>query len=341
MWDACGVRHHSGTTHRGHRMAGTFKNFRPAVGSFGRMNQNTSEAGSVLDRAATFLWTSGRVLEQRRFEVLFGGADGAGVVSAVAAYRTADGGFAYGVEPDVRGPEPQPLSVATALTVLAEAGRLSAPLAVPALDWILSVSAPDGGAPAVLPTLAPYPHPPYVPVVPDPPGTLLATGQLLAPVLQAGIEHQWIKGAVEFTRHQIEALDRTHPYDVEAAVMFLDATSDRAWARAQAERLGTLVRDQRIVLLDPARPQDAVIAPGYAPGEYHLPHDYAPRPDSLARAWFSDGELARGLDHLLATQDADGGWPVTWAEWSPTTELEARPGVTIKALRILRDYGRL
>ncbi|WP_344662878.1 hypothetical protein [Catenulispora subtropica] len=305
------------------------------------MNQNTSESGSVLDRAETFLWTSGRVLEQRRFEVLFGGADGAGLVAALEAYRTADGGFAYGLEPDVRGPAPQPLSVATALAVLADAGQSAVPMVTRALDWIASVTAPDGGAPAVLPTLAPYPHPPFVPVEPDPPGTLLATGQILAPVLRGGIDHPWIKGAVEFTRKEVEAIGRTHPYDVHAAVLFLDAVPDRTWAHEQGERLGALVREQKIVLLDPAHPENAVIAPGYAPGEYHLPHDYAPRPDSVARAWFSDEEMERGLDYLAATQDEDGGWPVTWAKWSPTTEFEARPGVTIKALRTLRAYGRL
>ncbi|NUP46430.1 MAG: hypothetical protein HOW97_03815, partial [Catenulispora sp.] len=234
-----------------------------------------------------------------------------------------------------------PLSVAAALAVLADAGRLDGPLTAPALDWIASISTAAGGAPAVLPTLAPYPHPPFVPVDPDPPATLLATGQLLAPVLRAGIEHPWIGRAVEYTRHEIEALDQTHPYDVHAAVMFLDAVPDRAWAHKQAERLGALVRDQKIVLLDPAHPEDAVIAPGYAPGEYHLPHDYAPRPDSVARAWFSDQEMARSLDQLLAEQDADGGWPVNWMKWSPTTELEARPGVTIKALRTLRAYERI
>ncbi|NUR58271.1 MAG: hypothetical protein HOV87_06190 [Catenulispora sp.] len=308
------------------------------------MNQDTAEKGdaaSALDRAATFLWTSGRVLEQRRFEVLFQKADGVGLAAALAAYRTGDGAFAYGLEPDIRGPEPQPLSVATALAVLADAGALPGPLVAPALDWTASISAPDGGVPAVLPTLARYPHPPFMPVVTDPPGTLLATGQILAPVLRAGIEHPWIDSAVRFTRREIEALGQTHPYDVEAAVSFLDATVDRAWAGAQAARLGALVREQRIVLLDPARPQDAVISPGYAPGEYHLPHDFAPRPDSLARTWFSDEEMARGLDHLAAAQEADGGWPVTWAKWSPTTELEARPGVTIRALRTLRAYARL
>ena len=101
------------------------------------------------------------------------------------------------------------------------------------------------------------------------------------------------------------------------------------------------MRGQRIVLLDPAHPEDAVIAPGYAPGEYHLPHDYAPNPDSMARAWFTDEEMDRSLDHLVAAQQADGGWPITWAKWSATTEFEARPGVTIRALRTLRAYGRV
>lgn len=319
---------------------GTFKISAARAGSFGGMD--ISDAGPVLDRAAIFLWTSGRVLEQRRFEVLFGGApDGAGLVAALAAYRTADGGFAYGLEPDVRGPAPQPLTVASALTVLEDAGELSSPMVTRALDWLASVTGDDGGAPAVLPTLAAYPHPPFVPVDPEPSGTLLATGQILGPALRAGIDHPWLKGAQDFARREVEALNRTHPWDVHAAIAFLDAAPDRTWAREQADRIGTLVRDQRIVLLDPAHPEDAVIAPGYAPGEYHYPHDYAPSPDSLARAWFTDEEMTRSLDHLLAAQDPDGGWPITWAKWSPTTESEARPGVTIKALRTLRAYGRI
>jgi hypothetical protein len=321
--------------------AGTFKTPAARAGSFAGMNQNTSEAGTVLERAATFLWTSGRVLEQRRFEVLFGGADGAGLVAALSAYRTGDGGFAYGLEPDLRGPESQPLTVAAALAVLEDAGAPAVPMVTRALDWLGSVTGPDGGAPAVLPTLASYPHPPFMPIEPAPSGTLLATGQILGPVLRAGLDHPWIKGAAEFTRTAVEALDQTHPYDVHAAVVFLDAAPDRGWAREQSDRIGALVREQRIVLLDPARPEDAVIAPGYAPGEYHLPHDYAPHPDSVARAWFSDEEMDRSLDYLVATRETDGGWPVTWAKWSAATEFEARPGVTIKALRTLRAYGRV
>ena len=82
------------------------------------------------------------------------------------------------------------------------------------------------------------------------------------------------------------------------------------------------------------------MAPGYAPGEHHFPYDYARTPGSLARAWFTDEEMARSLDFLAGEQREDGGWPVRWRAWAPGTALEARPMVTVEALRTLRAYGR-
>jgi len=139
----------------------------------------------------------------------------------------------------------------------------------------------------------------------------------------------------------VEVLGETHAYEAEAAVAFLDGVPDRAWAARQARRLGALVREQHLVLLDPDHPEQATLAPGYAPGEYHLAYDYAPRPDSLARAWFSEAEMARSLDRLANAQQPEGGWPINWALWSPTAEAEARPGATLRALLTLRAHGRL
>lgn len=325
-------------------MAGTFKTPPAPRRSFSCMNAN--KTGRITDRAETFLWTSGRVLEQRRFEVLFGRASdgsrsGSGLAAALAAYRTGHGAYAYGLEPDIRGPEPQPLTAATALMILEDAGRLDEASVTPVLDWLSTVTTAEGGVPAVLPTLAAYPRPPWLPVAAEPAADVLSTGQILGPVLRSGVTHPWIPGAVEFARRGVEAMEQTHPYGVESALVFLESAPDRDWAGEQADRLGKLLREQRMVLLDPAHPEDTPVAPGYAPGEYHLPYDYAPSPDSLARAWFSDEEMRRSLDHLAASQDSDGGWPITWAKWSATTEVEARPGATLKALRVLRAYGRL
>ncbi len=312
------------------------------VGGYGRGMAWIDD--TMTERAGRFLWESGRVLEQRRFALLFGGAggadDAAGVLTALDAYRGTDGGYAFGLEPDVRGPASQPIAVPSALRVLAEAGALDGPRAARLCDWLATVTAADGGVPAVLPTLRPYPRPPWLPIPDRPAGDLLATGQIAGPLLRHGVEHPWPAGAVEFCRAAIERLEDTHPYEVKAAVAFLDGVPDRPWARRQAARLGTLVRERRLVLLDPDHPEQAHLAPGYAPGEYHLPHDFAPRPDSLARAWFTGPEMARSLRYLAAEQCDDGGWPVRWARWSATTAVEARPGVTLAALLTLRAYDR-
>ncbi|MGR7001445.1 hypothetical protein ACU686_30935 [Yinghuangia aomiensis] len=99
------------------------------------------------------------------------------------------------------------------------------------------------------------------------------------------------------------------------------------------------MRDRGLVPLDPAHPEDTVIPPGYAPAEYHYPHDYATRPESLARRWFTEGEMAASLTALAAEQEDDGGWPIRWAQWSPAIRVEARPIVTVEALLILRAYS--
>lgn len=298
----------------------------------------------MVERAAGFLWTTGRVLEQRRFAWHFLGAGGPdGVLAALEAYRTGDGGYAYGLEPDVRGPAPQPATLRAAMPVLAETGALSDARTAALCDWLVAVTADDGGVPGALPSLRPYPRPPWVPIPDAPQGALLPTGWIVGPMLRAGVTHPWVAAASDFCRRAVEHITatraETHPYEVHAAVTYLDNAPDRLWAREQATRLGELVREQRLVVLDPDRLDDARIAPGYAPGEYHYPHDYATSPGSLARAWFTDAEVERGLAHLVNQQEEDGGWPIRWAEWAPTIRVESRPIVTVEALLTLRAYS--
>lgn len=299
---------------------------------------------SMVEQAGQFLWSTGRVLEQRRFAHLFepgaGDESVAGVLAALDAYRSADGGYAFGLEPDVRGPVAQPITMLVAVQVLHETGTLRGSRGTEICSWLAEVADADGAIPAVLPSLAPYPHAPWMQVTDPPAAGLIATGRIAGLLLGAGVEHPWLVAAAEYCRHAVEQVEQTHPYEVEAAVAFLDATSDRAWAGQQAKRLGALVREQRIVLLDSEHPEEARLCPGYAPGEFHLPYDYAPRPDSVARDWFSDEEMARSLRHLAAQQHQDGGWPVSWLQWSPVNHAESRPRVTIDALLTLRAYDQ-
>ncbi|MCT4352557.1 hypothetical protein M5362_05340 [Streptomyces sp. Je 1-79] len=293
-----------------------------------------------LARAERFVWLTARVLEQRRFAYHFlrGGAEAVEV--ALSAYLNEDGGYGHALEPDLRGPVSQPLHTGHALRVLDSIGRCGGLRIERICRYLTEVSTHDGALPAIHPSQRGYPSAPFVPIVDNPPSALLSTGPVVGLLHRNQVWHAWLFRATEFCWSAVESLEKSHPYEIEAAVAFLDGVPDRSRAQVAGDRLGRLVRDQGLAVLDPGRLDEFPVAPGYAPGEHHFPYDYARVPDSLARRWFTDEELAHSLDHLASTQQEDGGWPVTWRKWAPGTALEARPMVTIEALRTLRAHGR-
>ncbi|MFE9727578.1 hypothetical protein ACFYQ5_29410 [Streptomyces sp. NPDC005794] len=293
-----------------------------------------------LARAEQFIWLTARVLEQRRFAHLFLGGGADSVETALAAYRNEDGGYGHALEPDLRGPVSQPLHTAHALSVLDSIGGCGGPRIERICRYLTDVSTKEGALPALHPSQRGYPAAPFIPVVDDPPAELLATGPVVGLLHRNQVWHAWLFRATDFCWAAVDALEQSHPYEIEAAVAFLDGVPDRARAEVAADRLGQLVREQRLAVLDPQRRAEYPVAPGYAPEERHFPYDYARTPGSLARRWFTDCELESSLDHLAAEQREDGGWPVYWRQWAPGTALEGRPIVTLKALQTLQAYGR-
>ncbi|MEU8750627.1 hypothetical protein AB0C88_09090 [Streptomyces chartreusis] len=300
----------------------------------------TPPAHSPLFRAEQFVWLTARVLEQRLFAYHFlnGAADP--VETALDAYRNEDGGYGHALEPDLRGPVSQPLHVGHALHVLDAVERCGGQRVDRVCRYLTSVSTPDGALPAVRTGQRGYPTAPFIPVVDDPPSSLLATGPVVGLLHRNEVWHAWLFRATDFCWQAVESLEKSHPHEIESAVAFLDSAPDRPRAEAAADRLGRLVRDQRLAVLEPDNLDSYAVPTGYAQGEHHFPHDYARTPRSLARAWFTDDEMGRSLDHLAGEQQEDGGWPVRWRQWTPGILLEARPMVTIRALRTLRAYGR-
>lgn len=300
---------------------------------------------TMTERAAEFIWLTGSTLDQRRLEHLLGEGDRDAVLTALAGHRTADGGYAYALEPDVKGPAPQPLAAMSALEVLDDTDALDQDTAGPVCDWLLRHTAPDGGVPDLLPSISRHPHPPWVEPPPQDRGGLLTTARSAGLLLAHGIDHPWLTGATAFCRNAIAELETTHPYEVFSIVRFLDGLArdpaDRAWAETQAERIGTLVRDAGLVLLDPANPDGIPTPPGYADEEYTHPCEFAADPHSLANRWFSAEEMAASLDHLAADQRDDGGWPIYYRRWNPAIEQQARPGFTLRALRTLKAWDQV
>jgi len=290
----------------------------------------------ILTRATDHVLRNARVLERRRFEFLFGSGDADAVLTALRPYRNPDGGFGHALEPDCRAPGSQPVTTLNALAFLDEAGAMHGDLAGGVLDYLVSVTAPDGGLPFVHPSARDYPRAPWWQVPDTYEGSLVPTANILGLLHKNKVEHPWVAAADAFCWRRMDAITETHPYEALACLALLDHHPDRDRATALAARLGDLVRAGGLVRLTGDEPTPD----GYAEGELQHPHDYATRPDSLARRWFTDAELDASLDALEAAQDEDGGWPVPWQHWTPAIVHEWRPWLTIDALLTLRAYGR-
>ncbi|RRQ87699.1 hypothetical protein CQW44_06560 [Streptomyces griseofuscus] len=303
------------------------------------------------------MWLTARVLEQRLFAYHFLRGAPDAVETALDAYRNEDGGYGHALEPDLRGPESQPLHTAHALRVLDAVGRCGGQRVERVCRYLTSVSTADGALPAVHPSARGYPAAPLVqgfPTASDTPtqaasrGSLAATGPVVGLLHRNEVWHAWLFRATDFCWQAVANLEQPRPHEVLAAVAFLDSVPDRPRAEAAADRLGRLVRAQRLAALGPEGPvtgerrvpQQVAHRGDPAPGPRHFPHDFAKSPASLARAWFTDEEMARSLDHLAAGQQDDGGWPVRRRAWAPVPAFEARALVTIEALCTLRAYGR-
>lgn len=284
----------------------------------------------LLDAAAGFVWRTARLLDRHRFAHLFLDGDRAPVLAALAAYQNPDGGFGNALEPDLRGPASQPEPVEVAFGVLDEVGAMDHPMVAAACDWLVTATTPDGGVPFVLPSAAEHPRAPWWETQPDPPASLVPTAAVAGLLHKHRVAHPWLKGATDYSWRAIDAMAGTSPYEVRAVLPFLDHVPDRDRAEAAFSRVGALTLDQGLVALDPG-----------ATGEVHTPLDYAPTPDTMARRLFDDDVIAAHLDHLVASQQPDGGWNVSFPAWTEAAGLEWRAWATVHNLTVLRAYGRL
>jgi hypothetical protein len=290
-----------------------------------------------IDKAAEFLAANARVIDRRRYERLFEGGGAQPVRDALAAYRNADGGFGYALEPDGRAPTSEPIAAEVALRIMDETDVWDTELVNGVLDWLATTAPAEGGVLFVHEGMAQWPHAPWL--VPDqglrgaggaPPASDIQTGLMAGTLHKRGARHPWLDGADNVMWTRIDGLTEPTPYGMAGMLRFLQYVPDRDRARSSLERLRPLVVDSGIVTLDPD-----------APGEVHSPLDFAPLPDSVARPWFDEATIKAYLDHLAHAQLDDGGWTFNWLAWSPVAERDWRGYLTVDALRLLRANGRL
>ena len=286
------------------------------------------------DAAVAFIAANARVLDWRRFQRLFQDGPAAPVRDAVAAYRNEDGGFGRALEPDGRAPSSQAAAAEMALRIMNETDAWDEDLVRGVCDWLAAVAPAEGGAAFVEPTIAGWPHAPWWVPEDGHPASLVATGMIAGTLHARGVRHPWLDGATEVMWNRIGKLGAGQGvaggYEMFGVLGFLQHVPDRDRAREVFGRVGPLILEHKLVALDPE-----------APGEVHGVLDFAPEPDSLARALFDDATVQRHLDHLAQGQKDDGGWAFNWPAWSPAAERDWRGFLTVDALRVLRANGRL
>lgn len=287
---------------------------------------------ALIDDARAFLRTHARLLDVRRFELLFGDGDAESVLAALAGYRNADGGFGWGLEPDLRAPSSQPAGALHAFEVLAEVAPATSPMAVELCDWLERVTLPDGGLPFALAGAADPGTAPWWAGA-DPTASSLhitcavAEGaHLVARHDDAVARHPWLARATAFCLERIAAGDEpAGGYELMYALRFLDAACDREpEARRHLDRLVALVP-----------PSATLPVAGGVDGEALRPTQVAPRPDGPLRARLAAEAFAADRERLLAERRDDGGWDVGFATQSPVAALEWRGYATVEALREL------
>ncbi|WP_199430134.1 hypothetical protein [Qaidamihabitans albus] len=285
--------------------------------------------------ATGFMATHARVLDRHRFGLALGDGDPEAALAALEAYRNPDGGYGWGLEPDLRSPESQPGPALHAFEVFTDIGPHTSPRAAELCDWLASVTLPDGGLPFALPVGAPAGCAPFWTQA-DPTVSSLQISAIVAanahrsaafdPAVAA---HPWLAQVTRYCLSAIRELSgKPQPMELAFAVQFLDAAHHRHPEAAELiDRLREHIPPDGLLRVD-----------GGADDEFMRPLDFAPVSGGPARDLFApevvDGELRR----LAAGQQDDGGWRVDFASFSPAAALEWRGHATVRAVSILRDH---
>ena len=284
--------------------------------------------------AVSFVTGSARLLDRRRLDLLLGTGSPEAVLAALDGYANADGGFGWGLEPDLRGPESQPAGAMHALEALVEAAAVDSPRVPPLLDWLQRQTLPDGGLPFALPMRDPTGTAPFWAGADPTASALQTTSQVAAQAHRLArfrpdvADSPWLRTATEYCLAAIGRMDSAPPaHELLFAVRLADAVQG-AVADDLLDRLGRYL------------PADGTVpVAGGSAGEALRPLDFSPEPDGASRRLFAAGVIEADLARLAAEQQDDGGWRVDFSPYSPMAAVEWRGYATVGAVGVLRRNG--
>ena len=315
-------------------MAGTFKTRGGGVtDDVGMTTKHTPTTPSIdVAAAADFLTAQGRLLDRLRLLHHVQEVRAEHLLAALDAYRNADGGYGWGLEPDLRDRTSQPGGALHAFEVFAEVAPTISPHASALCDWLETVAHQDGGLPFALPVDNDASCAPFWVGADHAHSSLhitaavTAMGHRVAKADPAVRTHPWLAASTAYCLDAIASRDRAeHTLELMYSLWFLDEVADTVPEAADhIRRLGAAV------------PADGLLhVEGGLDDEFIRPLDIAPFPGTPVRALFADRDVDRELVRLASRQRPDGGWPEEFASYSPAAALEWRGYLTVRAVMVL------
>ncbi|MEM8858571.1 MAG: hypothetical protein AAGD96_09630 [Chloroflexota bacterium] len=280
----------------------------------------------IFQKAENFIWTNGRLLERRLFAYHFKEGSAQNVISALLGFQNADGGFGNALEPDIRCPDSQPVPCQHALEILDGIG-FDAEIVTQICDFLTTITTAEGGVPWVLPAVMDYPHAQWWQAGENPPASINPTGIICTLLHKNNFEHPWLKKATEFCWRVIEGDPADEMHDMGNILQFLRYAPDKERAAKQLSRHADHLLNSGLA------------ASAGDEGYVWKPIDWAPYPDDPLRKHFDPVAINSHLKEIVAEQEEDGGWPISFPPFSPACHLEWRGWVTLGRLKMLRANG--
>lgn len=281
---------------------------------------------NLFGRARDFIYTHARLLERLLFAVRFEGAPPDAVGRLVTAYQNPDGGLGHALEPDVRCPESQPLFVEVGLDAMREAGWRDREFALSLCSFLERVSDPTGLVPPILPSALNSPRAPHWTSMWEP--GINPTASICGLLHDQGVEHPWLARATERCCEILRQDPPAEAHGLLCAARLAEHLPDRKLAEEMIDRIGTVLPDANFFI-----PSAPVTTYGLTPLHF------APTPASPLRRLFTKEQIEGHLADLMARQEADGGWPISWEPPGEAARSEWRGKWTLEALSVLVAYG--
>jgi hypothetical protein len=293
------------------------------------------------NNARDYVFAHGRALEQARFAFHFEEGSEAAVIAALAEFQNLDGGFGQAIEPDIRTPASSVIGTSTAFHILREIGiEPKHPMVKEAVDYLTAeYDESERVWPIVPPEVEDAPHAPwwfyessretFGGFLHNPRAEVLGHLYHFECPINGGFLDVVIDGLNSLP-------DRMELYDTRS---YLGLASAKGLPNEKRAALDALL-GKRLPLTIASDP-DAWAGHGGL-----LPLAAAPLPESYAAAFIDADLIDANLDFVIASQNKDGSWAVSW-EWAAfgaeawaQAEQDWKGILILDALRSLKGYGR-